>query len=204
MASQHYPRRRITITGCVLVGLGLALLRLPLDQKSYAKESAKFLRKDPKGKRDTPRGGMVRLSELKSIPVNHDGSGATKQTMILNGQVPHLTGFTRAVFSPGDEVELHWHTSMDEVFYAAEGKGTIEVDGTVVQLTPGTCVHVAAGQKHSLINKGDVDMVLFYFGIAVAPATEEGGGGGGGGGRGKGGTGGGGGGGGNALHAIGA
>ncbi|CAN0162136.1 unnamed protein product, partial [Ectocarpus sp. 12 AP-2014] len=56
------------------------------------------------------------------------------QTMILNGQVPHLTGFTRAVFSPGDEVELHWHTSMDEVFYAAEGKGTIEVDGTVVQV----------------------------------------------------------------------
>lgn len=55
--------------------------------------------------------------------------------MILNGQVPHLTGFTRAVFSPGDEVESHWHTSKDEVFYAAEGKGTIEVDGTVVQVT---------------------------------------------------------------------
>lgn len=54
--------------------------------------------------------------------------------MILNGQVPHLTGFTRAVFSPGDQVELHRHTSMDEVFYAAEGKGIIEVDGTVVQV----------------------------------------------------------------------
>lgn len=45
------------------------------------------------------------------------------------------------------------------------------------QLTPGTCVHVAAGQKHSLKNTGDVDMVLFYFGIAVAPATRDGGGG---------------------------
>lgn len=54
--------------------------------------------------------------------------------MILNGQVPHLTGFTRSVFAPGDEVELHWHKSKDEVFYAAEGKGTIEVDGTVVQV----------------------------------------------------------------------
>ncbi|CAN0043825.1 unnamed protein product [Hapterophycus canaliculatus] len=126
--------------------------------------------------------------------------------MILKGQVPHLMGFTRAVFSPGDEVELHWHTSMDEVFYAAEGKGIIEVDGTVVQLTPGTCVHVAAGQKHSLENTGDVDMVLFYFGIAVEPPTEGGGGGGSGtgkgggtGGGGKGGTGGEG----KALHAIG-
>lgn len=54
--------------------------------------------------------------------------------MILNGQVPHLTGFTRSVFAPGDEVELHWHKSKDEVFYAAEGKGTIEVDGTLVQV----------------------------------------------------------------------
>lgn len=45
------------------------------------------------------------------------------------------------------------------------------------QLTPGTCVHVEAGQKHSLKNNGDVDMVLFYFGIAVEPATGDGGGG---------------------------
>ena len=45
-----------------------------------------------------------------------------------------MTGFTRAVFSPGDEVELHWHKSKDEVFFAAEGKGVIEVDGTVVQV----------------------------------------------------------------------
>lgn len=45
-----------------------------------------------------------------------------------------MTGFTRAVFAPGDEVELHWHKSMDEVFYSEEGKGVIEVDGTVVQV----------------------------------------------------------------------
>eukprot|EP00752_Nemacystus_decipiens_P015939 g14245.t1 len=141
---------------------------------SYAKESSKFLRNDSKDEKPAPKGGMVRLSELKSIPVNHDGSGAKKQTMILNGQVPHLTGFTRAVFAPRDEVELHSHKSMDEVFYSSEGKGVIEVDGTVVQLTPGTCVHVAAGQKHSLKNTGDVDMVLFYFGISVEPATEDG------------------------------
>lgn len=76
------------------------------------------------------------------------------------------------------------------------------------QLTPGTCVHVAAGQRHSLENAGDVDMVVFYFGIAVEPTNEDGGGGGGGGGgKGRGGGGGGGKGGtggeGKALHAIG-
>lgn len=78
MTSQ-YPRWRITTTACVLLCLGYLLLRLPLDQKSYAKESSKFLRKDSKGEKPAPKGGMVRLNELKSIPVNHDGSGAMKQ-----------------------------------------------------------------------------------------------------------------------------
>lgn len=78
MAS-HYPRWRITTTACVLLCLGYLLLRLPLDQKSYAKESSKFLRKaGNKGEKPAP-GGMVRLSELKSVPVNHDGSGAMKK-----------------------------------------------------------------------------------------------------------------------------
>lgn len=86
MAS-HYPRWRISITACVLLTLGYLLLRLPLDQKSYAKESSKYLRnqeqrqqqQDKKKKAEVQKGGMVRLSELKSVPVNHDGSGAKKQ-----------------------------------------------------------------------------------------------------------------------------
>lgn len=63
------------------------------------------------------------------------------QVMILNGQVPHLTGFGRAVFAPGVEVETHSHKSMDEVFYGQEGKGIIEVDGTVVQVMNLTHTH---------------------------------------------------------------
>ena len=59
-------------------------------------------------------------------------------------------------------------------------------------MLPGTCVHVAAGQKHLVKNTGDGDMVLFYFGIATEPI----GGGGRGGDKGAGG--------GSALHEIGA
>lgn len=52
----------------------------------------------------------------------------------MNGQVPHLTGFARSVFSPGDEVETHSHATKDEVFYTEEGSGTIEVDGKVIEV----------------------------------------------------------------------
>ena len=55
--------------------------------------------------------------------------------MILNGQVPHLTGFMRSVFSPGDEVQTHSHATMDEVLYGEAGKGNVEVDGILVEVT---------------------------------------------------------------------
>lgn len=65
------------------MGLGFALLRLPLDQKAYARELAKNLKGSKRGKGgkggSPQKGGMVRLSEVKSVPVNQDGSGAMKQ-----------------------------------------------------------------------------------------------------------------------------
>lgn len=48
----------------------------------------------------------------------------------------------------------------------------------VAQVSPGTCVHIAAGQKHRVKNTGDEEMVLLYFGIAVEPSLEGGGAGG--------------------------
>ena len=79
----HYPRRRITITGCVLLVLGYALLRLPLDQKSYARESAKNFRGAMKAaKRKPPKGGMVRLKEITPVPVKEGSSGAMKQVRV--------------------------------------------------------------------------------------------------------------------------
>lgn len=37
------------------------------------------------------------------------------------------------------------------------------------QVTPGTCVYVAAGQKHSLKNHGDEDWAILFFGVATEP-----------------------------------
>lgn len=83
----------------MLAALGFALLRLPLDQKAYAKESANTLRgsggpgRPDKGsennkrekssnksnKGPAPKGGMVRLSEVKAELANHEGTRAMKQ-----------------------------------------------------------------------------------------------------------------------------
>ncbi|CAM9446362.1 unnamed protein product [Choristocarpus tenellus] len=166
---------------------------------------------------------MVRLSDLPVEPVNHEGSGVTKQVkstlrnwrvdgqacwqplsiylvqytfhspgmtpcmlcppfhqlsmldliskilfkvMVINGQVPHLTGFSRSVFKPGQSVLEHTHEKMDEVFYVQEGQGTFVVDNVMVQATGGTCVHVPAGQPHQITNNGKEDMIVLYLGIS--------------------------------------
>lgn len=87
----HYPQRRITLTACVLLGLGFALLRLPLDQKTYAQESAKRLRGGSKagggkgggGKGASSgarrKGGMVRLNEVKPVSANQEQTLPMKQ-----------------------------------------------------------------------------------------------------------------------------
>lgn len=83
MTMSTYPRQRITITACVLLLLGFALLRLPLDQRAYARESAGMLRmgRRQQEKNQARKGGMVRLSEVKEELVNHKDTKATKKVM---------------------------------------------------------------------------------------------------------------------------
>ncbi|CAM9687651.1 unnamed protein product [Discosporangium mesarthrocarpum] len=167
-----HPRRGMTVAVCTILVLGFVLVRLPVDQKTYSRDSAgrwRGVSSKPALRPDgSLNGGMVRLSDLAVEAVNHEGGGISKQVMVINGQVPHLTGFSRAVFKPGQSVGIHKHKDMDEVFFVQEGRGIFVVEEVVLQATPGTCVHVAAGQTHDISNTGKEDMVVLYFGIALS------------------------------------
>lgn len=72
--------------------------------------------------------------QYSDVLIYHVTRIQTEQVLIINGQVPHVTGFTRAVLGPGVGIEEHSHQAMDQVFYVTEGTGIVEVDGTVVQV----------------------------------------------------------------------
>lgn len=64
------------------------MLLLPVDQKSYARKSAKNIRGAFKAGKwkpepEPPKGGMVRLKEITPVPVNDDGGGVMKQVIRL-------------------------------------------------------------------------------------------------------------------------
>ena len=50
-------------------------------------------------------------------------------------------------FNPGAESGFHTYTA-DHVLYVTEGKGIIATESEEVTLSPGTIVHIPAGERH--------------------------------------------------------
>ena len=112
---------------------------------------------------------MAKIVSLASLPerrVSHNPE-IKKKVMLETGDLPHVTNFSQATFGPGQAAGLHAHADMHEVFFVESGAGVIRVDGKAHPLEPGTCVAVAPGEKHELINTGATELVLTYFGVAA-------------------------------------
>lgn len=92
-------------------------------------------------------------------------SAVLKKVIIQNGEIPHLTNFSQAVFKPGDSVPEHVHQDMYEVFLVESGEGQIRINEKLFDLRPGVCVVVEPKEKHSLACTGAENLVLTYLGI---------------------------------------
>jgi mannose-6-phosphate isomerase-like protein (cupin superfamily) len=95
--------------------------------------------------------------------------------------VPCPCGESRRIITRADAAALglhvtdlggarkHYHRVTTEVYHILEGKGQIELDGTVYEVRPGTTIYIPAGVKHRAI--GSLKAV-----IATVPpfdATDE-------------------------------
>ncbi|HFQ93782.1 MAG TPA: cupin domain-containing protein [Anaerolineae bacterium] len=109
---------------------------------------------------------IVTLSELPDEPVSHNPE-IKKKVMLRQGDLPHITNFSQAVFAPGQTAVPHSHPDMAEVFLVLSGSGVITIDGTTCPLEPGTCVAVQPNERHELSNTGAAPLALTYFGVAV-------------------------------------
>lgn len=111
----------------------------------------------------------MKISSLTTLPlesVSHNPA-IQKQVMLRKGELPHLTNFSQARFAPGQAAPGHSHGDMVEVFFVEAGSGTMYVDDQAHALRPGTCIAVEAGERHEVVNDGDAELVLTYFGLRV-------------------------------------
>ena len=117
-------------------------------------------------------GKVLALEDIESVPVNHDrvvesAGTITKQVLLKNGDVPHLTGFSQAHVPPGQIVSEHAHATMHEVFFVEEGAGEFVINDKATPVHKGSCIHLAAGDRHRIENTGRGDLTLTYFGVAI-------------------------------------
>ena len=119
-------------------------------------------------------GVVGNFDELPALPVNgnHNPSGKlTKRIMIAPGQVPHLTGFSGTLLSPGQTVPAHRHPTMHEVFYVVSGEGVFTIAGRRHAVRTGSFIHLAPGEEHSIETRRSPEsesaLRMVYFGIAT-------------------------------------
>ena len=74
---------------------------------------------------------------------------------------------------PGGEIGDEVHEHVDQVLVFVEGEGEAILDGTAGPFGPDRLVHVPAGTRHNVVNRGSTDLRLYtvYAPPEHAPGT---------------------------------
>ena len=135
--------RQLAIVLCAGIAIGAAGMRL-------AAQPAKT------------KGGFIVQHDAdiaKNEPGTHDGGGQTIGYSFFDKTPGMKFVFRKRALHPGAGVGHH-EQHEDEVYYVLSGKGVMTVDGTPVDMTPGTAVLTRPGSTHSLKQVGSDDLVV--------------------------------------------
>ena len=68
---------------------------------------------------------------------------------------------------PGTASQEHYHTEAEEVYHVLEGQGAVRVDGERCSIGSGDVVVILPGQRHTVWQEGEGDLVLL---VTCVPA----------------------------------
>jgi mannose-6-phosphate isomerase-like protein (cupin superfamily) len=108
---------------------------------------------------------IISLSDLPEEPVSHNPE-VKKKVFLKEGDLPScITKFAQARFAAGQTAGAHAHTEMYEVLLVEEGDGLLRTPRCQEPLGPGICVVMEPDEIHDIVNTGEVDLVITYFGV---------------------------------------
>ncbi|KAK9763406.1 hypothetical protein K7432_009942 [Basidiobolus ranarum] len=102
---------------------------------------------------------FTRLESVKNSNVSHDPD-VSKRVLLKYGDIPNITQFAQAVLKPGQVSSMHSHQDMSEVFFVQSGFAEMEVDETLLSLSPGSCITIRPKEKHEIRNTGEEEEIL--------------------------------------------
>lgn len=101
-------------------------------------------------------GNVVRVEHLKG------GIGYVDMRHLMSKE--DLAGigrlFTVMTLKPGHSVGNHLHEAEWEAYYFLSGSGLYDDNGTEFQTSPGDFFLCKDGERHTLLNNGNVDLVF--------------------------------------------
>ena len=86
--------------------------------------------------------------------------GGQGQALIRKFQDPAMGGIVHLTLTPGSSIGLHTHQGNCEVVYVLSGSGRCIDDGAEYPLSPGSVTYCPEGRSHSIVNTGEVPLVL--------------------------------------------
>jgi quercetin dioxygenase-like cupin family protein len=93
---------------------------------------------------------VLKIDDVKPTDLTKDPlftGGEVEATFILGSDIAKQVAFGITKFAPGARTKLHTHTS-EQILYAIEGRGIFATDKVEIEVTPGTTVYFAVGEKH--------------------------------------------------------
>jgi mannose-6-phosphate isomerase-like protein (cupin superfamily) len=113
---------------------------------------------------------MIRTrSQMEEVKCDkcHDGNGTLLLHSLINtGDSDHSLIFMHDdVLPPGVSIGEHRHDGSEEVYFVAEGHGTLIMDHQNSPVGPGDVSLVKSGHSHGIINSGKTNMRLIVVGF---------------------------------------
>ena len=106
------------------------------------------------------------LEDIDPVVTAH-GQGEKFVFLMQQDTQTALTQFAYGKLIPGEGVETHLHSSMEECFYFINGEGEYIINGTAYNIRPDTFVRIPANTSHALKANGTSTLIFVYFGIAI-------------------------------------
>ncbi|ATX79299.1 Mannose-6-phosphate isomerase, cupin superfamily [Mariprofundus aestuarium] len=107
---------------------------------------------------------IIETERVEPEGLSHDPN-IMKRILFHEGELPGSVRFSHALFKPGQRASAHLHEDLHEIFYILVGSGTIVINGERHGIKGGSCIRIDPGEEHELINSGQEDLAVIYFGL---------------------------------------
>ena len=100
---------------------------------------------------------------LISFQANSHSIGVKKVLFCRGEEKTHLTQIAIGKLESNEEIPIHSHETMEEIFFILEGSGVFKVENNIFCVSMNNLIKIPPNTQHSI--KAYTAMKFYYFGV---------------------------------------